>query len=105
MEIIFEQSYPSMTMKISSLKELIGDEMYFEKKMDFMRKFNHVQKLGINNTNLIVCHCCKKIIEKEYVRCTNSDMTSIVRHYRNSPKIYYQRLIAYDYCYSYKDAP
>jgi hypothetical protein len=29
----------------------------------------------------------------------------IILHYSNSPKIYYRRLIAFDYCYDVKDAP
>ena len=92
-------------MKIKTLKEIIGEELYFNKKIELMNKLGQVQKLGIKNTNLIVCHMCKQVVEKEYVRCSRSDMTPIIRHYSNSPKVYYLRLIAFNYCYYSEDAP
>lgn len=79
--------------------------MYLRKKMDFVRMFSISQREGLNNTNLIVCHMCKDLLKEEYIRCSEFDMPIINVSYKNSPTIYYKRLVAFDYCYDSYDPP
>jgi hypothetical protein len=73
--------------------------------MALLQKLAQVHRKGINNTNLIVCHHCKELITREYVRCSRFGMTPFDGGCQHSPTAYYHRLVAFDYCYEADAAP
>ena len=77
--------------------------MYLKKKISFINVYSTSQRLGLSNANLIVCHICKKLVKKKYIRCAEIDTKHIERTHLTSPYVYYQRMIAVDYRYDPKD--
>lgn len=82
---------------------MIGEEIYNRKKFAFAINYGKALRVGVMNTNFIVCHICKHLLLREYVRCTNNDAKEFTPTYKNSPNTYYRHILACEYGYLYED--
>ena len=54
-------------------------------------------EIGSLNKNLLICHKCRKMIEREYLICTRSKPPIIKRNSMNCPEQYLCKMIRCDF--------